>query len=177
MLNLPNRSGISTLSLIKEVRGDYSQYFKSIKADHFGNIYVVDNINSQVFKFTAALELLDSEGGDDVFAALGNVDIPFGKMVIVSGWKNFTWDRRNDAGVQVPVDTYRYGIAATSAYREEPTVSLTQFYLPMYIGKTVEAVGNRMMHTLSRVAPLNGDQSHRSRQTTMRHRCSTDSKG
>ncbi|MCZ6775144.1 MAG: T9SS type A sorting domain-containing protein [Ignavibacteria bacterium] len=210
-IRLFNDTG-SELSLIKEVRGDYSQYFKSIKADHFGNIYVVDNVNSQVFKFTAAFELLDSEGGDDVFAALGNVDIPFGKIVIdgqgtywagfdqmfaverwaeasgaqrrtlglslkniefrsdrdvstvdnqfiltdfgdvkvrvydsrnslvrtlnsawmISGWKNITWDRRNDAGVQVPADTYRYEIAATSAYREEPTVSLTQFYLPMY---------------------------------------------
>ncbi|MEK9137988.1 MAG: T9SS type A sorting domain-containing protein, partial [Bacteroidota bacterium] len=70
------------LSLIKEVRGNYSQYFKSLKVDHFGNIYVVDNVNSQVFKFTAALELLDSQGGDDTFAAIGSVDVPFGKIVI-----------------------------------------------------------------------------------------------
>jgi flagellar hook assembly protein FlgD len=70
------------LSLIKEVRGNYSQYFKSLKADHFGNIYVVDNVNSQLFKYTSSLELLDTERSDDTFAAIGAIDVPFGKIVV-----------------------------------------------------------------------------------------------
>lgn len=200
------------LSVITEVQGDYSQYFKALRTDHFGNVYVVDNVNSQVFKFTASLELLDVQGGDEMFAALGNVDIPFGKIVIdgqgtywagfdqmfaverwddltgaqrrtlglglkniqfrtdddissienhfamtdfgevnirvfdsasrlvrtlgstwmVSGRKTIVWDRRNDAGAQVPAGTYRYEIAAKSAYRDELTISKTRFYLPAY---------------------------------------------
>ncbi|MBM2839711.1 MAG: C-terminal target protein [Bacteroidetes bacterium] len=70
------------LSLIKEVQGNYSQYFKSLNADHFGNIYVVDNVNSQLFKYTSSLELLDSEGSDDTFAAIGAIDVPFGKIIV-----------------------------------------------------------------------------------------------
>jgi hypothetical protein len=72
----------SSLSLIREIQGGHSQYFSSMKSDHFGNVYVVDNVNSRVLKFTASLDLLDSQGGEDVFAALGNMDIPFGKIVI-----------------------------------------------------------------------------------------------
>lgn len=72
----------SQLSLIKEVRGTYVQYFKSLKVDHHGNVYTVDNVNSQVFKYSSSLELLDTQGGDDTFAAIGNVEIPFGKIVV-----------------------------------------------------------------------------------------------
>jgi flagellar hook assembly protein FlgD len=200
------------LSLVKEVRGNYYQYFKSLKADHFGNIYAVDNVNSQILKFTSSLELLDTQGGDDTFAAIGNVDIPFGKIVVdgqgtywagfdqlfalerwaddtgaqrrvlglrmkninfvadddvsriqntftltdfgrlavriydnagqivrainnawmVSGQKEIVWDRRSDAGRQVPPGSYRYEITAVQAYRDEPVISQTQFTLPMY---------------------------------------------
>ena len=202
----------SELSLIKELKGSYREYFKAIKADHFGNVYVVDNIHSRVFKYTAALELLDAQGNDDTFAALGNVDVPFGKIVVdgqgtywagfdqmfaverwsdasgaqrrtlglglkniifhadediaaientftltdfgnvgiriydgadklvrmlssswmVSGAKSLVWDRRNDAGEQVPAGTYRYEIGAVPSYRDEPTISRTEFYLPLY---------------------------------------------
>lgn len=71
-----------SLFLLREFRGDYSQYFTSIKTDHFGNVYVVDNVNSKVLKFTSTLDLLDAEGGDETFAALGNIDVPFGKIVV-----------------------------------------------------------------------------------------------
>lgn len=71
-----------SLSLLKEFKGDYSQYFKSPKTDHFGNVYVVDNVNSKVLKFTSSLDLLDTEGGDETFAALGNIDVPFGKIMV-----------------------------------------------------------------------------------------------
>ncbi len=200
------------LSLIKEIRGTYFQYFKSLKADHFGNIYVVDNVNSQIFKYTSGLELLDTHGSDDTFAAVGNIDIPFGKIVVdgqgtywagfdqmfaverwadnsgaqrrvlglsvksinfsadndvsairnnftltdfgrvnvriyndagqiirtldntwmVSGQKEIVWDRRTDAGVQVPPGPYRYEVTAVQTYRDEPVISQTQFSLPMY---------------------------------------------
>jgi hypothetical protein len=211
------------LSVVGEHRGTYREYFKAIKVDHFGNVYVVDNVHSRVFKYTAALELLDAQGNDDTFAALGNVDVPFGKIVVdgqgtywagfdqmfaierwsdasgaqrhtlglglrdinfhadddiatimntftltdfgnvgvrihdtagrlvrtmisswmVSGGKSLVWDRRNDAGEQVPAGTYRYEIGAVSSYRDEPTISRTEFYLPVYYwensGSTVAA--------------------------------------
>jgi flagellar hook assembly protein FlgD len=200
------------LSLVKEVRGNYYQYFKSLKTDHFGNIYVVDNVNSQILKFTSSLELLDAQGGDDTFAAIGNIDVPFGKIVVdgqgtywagfdqlfvlerwaddsgaqrrvlglrmkninfaadddvsqiqntftltdfgrlivriynnagqivrtlnnvwmVSGQKEIEWDRRTDAGLQVPPGSYCYEITAVQAYRDEPVISRMQLTLPMY---------------------------------------------
>jgi hypothetical protein len=202
----------SQLSLIKEIHGNYYQYFKSLKADHFGNIYVVDNVSSQIFKYTSDLDLLDTYGSEDTFAAIGNVDIPFGKIVVdgqgtywagfdqmfaverwadnsgaqrrilglslkninfsadadvstirndflltdfgrvdvrivdavgrivrtldntwmVSGQKEIVWDRRSDAGVQVPPGQYRYEVTAVQTYRDEPVISQTQFSLPMY---------------------------------------------
>jgi hypothetical protein len=70
------------LSLLKEVRGNHYQYFKSLRTDHFGNIYVVDNVNSQLRKYTSALELLDTYGDENTFAALGSIDVPFGKIVV-----------------------------------------------------------------------------------------------
>jgi hypothetical protein len=200
------------LSLVRELNGTYSQYFKSVKVDHFGNIYVVEHVRPEVFKFTSSLDLLDSEGGDGAYAALNSIDIPFGKIVIegqgtywtgfdqlfaierwaeasgaqrrtlglslrdidfhtdadisiidntftltdfgeleihvydranhlvrdlgttwmVSGLKNIRWNRRNDAGLQVLPGTYRYEIKARSPYRHDPTISLTEFYLPAY---------------------------------------------
>jgi flagellar hook assembly protein FlgD len=72
----------TSLVQLGEIRGNYSQYFKSLKTDHFGNIYVVDNVNSQIMKYTSSLELLDVQGGADMFAALGSIDIPFGKITV-----------------------------------------------------------------------------------------------
>jgi flagellar hook assembly protein FlgD/sugar lactone lactonase YvrE len=72
----------SSLALIALQEGDPSQYFGSMKVDHFGNVYVVDNVNSQILKFTSDLELLDTHGGVDAFTALGAIDIPFGKIVV-----------------------------------------------------------------------------------------------
>lgn len=96
-----------SLSLLALHRGDYSQYFASLKTDHFGHVYVVDNVNSKLFKFTALLELLDEHGGADAFAALGNIDIPFARIEIDGDrrWVGFDqlfaierWD--NASGVQ-----------------------------------------------------------------------------
>jgi len=200
------------LSLLRELNGTYDQYFSSVRTDHFGNIYLVDNVHSQVFKCTSSLEILDAHGGPDAFASLATVEIPFGKITIegqgtywagfdqmlalerwtdntgaqrrtlglamknivftadadvatienaftltdfadvqiniydntshlvrrldaswmVSGRKLINWDRRNDAGQQVPPGTYQYEIDARSAYRDNPTVSKTKFSLPLY---------------------------------------------
>lgn len=96
-----------SLSLIAQYRGEYAQYFTSIKTDHFGNVYIVDNVNSKVFKFTSLLELLDEHGGGDSFAALGSIDIPFARIEIDGErrWVGFDqlfaierWD--NASGVQ-----------------------------------------------------------------------------
>ena len=104
------------LTSVGEVQGSYSQYFKSLKVDHFGNIYVVDNVNSQIFKYTSSLEFLDSQGGDDMFAAIGNIDIPFGKIVVdgqgtywagfdqlfaVERWSNNTGAQRRILGLKM----------------------------------------------------------------------------
>ncbi|MDH3252014.1 MAG: T9SS type A sorting domain-containing protein, partial [Ignavibacteria bacterium] len=70
------------LSLLKEMRGRFDQYFSSAKVDHFGQVYLVDNVNSVVSKYTPSLELLDSEGGSAVFASLAHIDIPFGRIDI-----------------------------------------------------------------------------------------------
>ncbi|MFN0159350.1 MAG: FlgD immunoglobulin-like domain containing protein [Bacteroidota bacterium] len=67
---------------VNEMRGNNRQYFRSMKSDHFGHVYLVDNVHSQVLKYTADLQLLDVQGGDETFAALGTVDIPFGKIVV-----------------------------------------------------------------------------------------------
>jgi flagellar hook assembly protein FlgD len=97
----------ASLSLLAQHRGDYSQYFTSIKTDHFGHVYVVDNVNSKVMKFTSQLELLDEHGGADAFAALNSVDIPFARIEIDGErrWVGFDqmfalerWD--NTSGVQ-----------------------------------------------------------------------------
>jgi flagellar hook assembly protein FlgD len=97
----------ASLSLLAHHRGDYSQYFTSIKTDHFGHVYVVDNVNSKVMKFTSQLELLDEHGGADAFAALNSVDIPFARIEIDGErrWVGFDqmfalerWD--NTSGVQ-----------------------------------------------------------------------------
>jgi len=72
----------SDFSFIKEYRGTYHQYFTALEVDHFGNIYIVDNVNSSLMKFTASLELLDQQGGPEVFTSLAYIDIPFGRIEI-----------------------------------------------------------------------------------------------
>lgn len=72
----------TSLTLVHEYRGNYHQYFTSIKTDHFGHVYAVERVNSQILKFTPTLELLDVEGGDETYAGLSHIDIPFAKVVI-----------------------------------------------------------------------------------------------
>jgi flagellar hook assembly protein FlgD len=71
----------TSLTPVCEYRGHYSQYFTSVKTDHFGHVYVVESVHSQILKFTPTLELLDSDGGDQTYAGLGSLDIPFAKVV------------------------------------------------------------------------------------------------
>jgi flagellar hook assembly protein FlgD len=72
----------TALHVLDEVQGTYAQYFKSLKTDHFGNVYLVDNVNSQVLKYTSSLELLDVHGGQEAFTALAALDIPFGCITV-----------------------------------------------------------------------------------------------
>jgi hypothetical protein len=202
----------NTLSLITELVGDYRQYFQDIKTDHFGNVYLVDNVNNKVLKYTSDLQFLDSMGGKGELDSPGAMDIPFGKIEIegkgtfwagfdqlfmaerwaeetggvratlglglrniqfltdpdfsavistftmtdfgdvgvkvfdaanrmvrtahqgwmVSGLKEIPWDRLDDKGNQVPPGVYRCEIEAVPGYSDNPTISKTQFYLPMY---------------------------------------------
>ena len=72
----------TSLSLLNEFRGSYDQSFSSLKVDHFGNVYAVEQVRSRLFKFTSMLEFLDVEGGTRGYEALGVVDIPFAKVEI-----------------------------------------------------------------------------------------------
>jgi len=72
----------SELSVIREITGTYDQYFQSMKADHFGNVFLVDNMNSQVVKYTADLEFLDRDDSGQAFTSPGYLDIPFGRIEI-----------------------------------------------------------------------------------------------
>lgn len=59
---------------------NHSEYFTSIKVDHFGNLYAVDNVGGRIIKFSPTLEQLDVDGTDGCYAALADIDIPFGKF-------------------------------------------------------------------------------------------------
>ena len=86
------QDGGTTLTPLAEYRGSYASYFSSLAVDHFGNVYVADNTSSTLVKLTAALEPLDQEGGQDVYAALAAVSVPFG-LITVDGegtyWAGF----------------------------------------------------------------------------------------
>lgn len=71
----------SELLEIATVKGGHDQYFSALKADHFGNIYVVDNVHSRLFKYTADLTLLDASEADN-YQGLASVEIPFGKITV-----------------------------------------------------------------------------------------------
>ncbi len=71
-----------SLRFIKQISGSPGEYFNAIKADHFGNVYVVDNINSRLMKYSADLNFLDAEAGQENFNGLANIDIGFGKITI-----------------------------------------------------------------------------------------------
>lgn len=72
----------TSLSLIREFTGDFTQSFSSIKTDHFGNVYAVDQVHAQLLKFTPLLELLDADGGNGTYAGLSAIDIPFAKITV-----------------------------------------------------------------------------------------------
>lgn len=62
--------------------GQYGQYFTTIKTDHFGNIYLGDAHQSQLFKLTADLQLLDQISDPQSFRGLASLDIPFGQVTV-----------------------------------------------------------------------------------------------
>jgi hypothetical protein len=76
------RAGAEGLQVIGEVSGSAAEYFRTLKVDHFGGVYVVDNTGSRLIKYSPLLEYLDEEGGPGVYHALAAVDIPFGAVTI-----------------------------------------------------------------------------------------------
>jgi flagellar hook assembly protein FlgD len=72
----------SELILKKEINGRYDQYFQDIKVDHFGNVYVIDHVDSRLMKYNSDLDLLDETGGPETFNGLSQLDIPFGKVTV-----------------------------------------------------------------------------------------------
>jgi len=82
----------ATLTPLAEYRGTYASYYSSLAVDHYGNVFVADNTASKLIKLTAALEPLDEEGGDDLYASLAAVSVPFG-LITVDGegtyWAGF----------------------------------------------------------------------------------------
>lgn len=72
----------NSLAAIGELQGTYYQYFSAIRGDHFGNVYLIDQVHADLRKYTSSLEFLDAQGGDDTFAALSTLDIPFGTIDI-----------------------------------------------------------------------------------------------
>ena len=102
-------------------QGGYDSYFSSVTTDHFGNVYLADNTRSQLIKLTASLELLDEEGGADLYAGLGAVGIPFGRIVVdgegtywagfdqlfaIERWSDDTGARRRTLGLRLKDVTF-----------------------------------------------------------------------
>jgi hypothetical protein len=73
-----------SLSLLTEHRADRRTYYSSVAVDHFGQVYLVDEVGSTVSKFTPALEFLDADGGG-MYASLASVAIPFGRFEVEGG--------------------------------------------------------------------------------------------
>jgi hypothetical protein len=51
---------------------------------------------------------------------------------MISGRKEIVWDRRSDTGLFVPPGEYRYELAATSPYRDDPVTAAAHWTLPLY---------------------------------------------
>jgi len=102
----------SNLQLLRELKGGYHQYFSGIRVDHFGNVYLVDNVNSNLYKYSATLELLDQLSGGAQFEGLVNADIPFGRITVEgegTTWAGFDqlftlerWTENSGAQRRVP---------------------------------------------------------------------------
>jgi hypothetical protein len=70
------------LSGLAEMRADPRRYYSSVGTDHFGQVYLVDEVGASVAKFTPALEFLDEDGGDGSYTALASITIPFGRIEV-----------------------------------------------------------------------------------------------
>ncbi len=70
------------LSLLEEVIGQPDQYFSDVKSDYYGNIYLVDQPHSRLYKFSPMLEQLAVEEERDTYNGLVSVNIPSGKITI-----------------------------------------------------------------------------------------------
>ncbi|RMF61659.1 MAG: T9SS C-terminal target domain-containing protein [Calditrichaeota bacterium] len=69
------------LTPLKTVYASPNQYFSDIQGDYFGNVYLSEQINSRLYKFSPKLELLDIEEGSS-YQGLTSIHIPFGKVTI-----------------------------------------------------------------------------------------------
>jgi hypothetical protein len=79
-LRVFQRDGAS-LTEVGAFTGSSASYLKSVKVDHFGGVYAVDNTGNALLKFSSTLELLDTAEGV-TFDALAAVEIPFGRIEV-----------------------------------------------------------------------------------------------
>jgi hypothetical protein len=75
------QTGDGTATVIGTYTAGYDSYLKSIKVDHFGSLYVVDNTRNTLLKLSPALEILDT-AADIPFDGLAAVEIPFGRIEV-----------------------------------------------------------------------------------------------
>ncbi len=143
---------------IASYAGNHTEYFKSLKVDHFGNVYTVDNVGGRILKFSPTLELLDIDGGEGRYAALADIDIPFGRfesdterhytgfnqLFAVERWDERSGAQRRTLGLKLKNITFNAD-AGISAIRNS--------FLMTDVGnvtiKVIDEKNNRLVRTLT----------------------------
>ncbi|KAA3614829.1 MAG: T9SS C-terminal target domain-containing protein [Calditrichaeota bacterium] len=95
------------LTELSQVQALTNQTFSKIEVDHFGQIYLSDAVNGELYKLTANLEILDSKKMPQN-SGINDLSIPFGTVEIVGEgkyWAGFdqlfalqTWN--DESGVE-----------------------------------------------------------------------------
>lgn len=88
--------------------------------------------------------------GATITDASGNTVKSIPATGMVSGAKELSWDRRDDAGKLVPPGVYRYDLLATDPYRGETVTASASWTLPMFY----EELGGTDEPQLTRGTPL-----------------------
>ena len=69
------------LNKLLQISAKNNQTFSKVEVDHFGQVYLSDAVNGELFKFTANLELLDSKKMQEN-SGINDLSIPFGTVEI-----------------------------------------------------------------------------------------------
>ena len=103
------------LTLISQEQAGQAQSYSAVEVDHFGQVYLADGVNSELFKYTADLQLLASE--KMAKNNINDINIPFGTIEIngEKHWSGFDQafiiQKWND---QSGVQRYKLGVALNS---------------------------------------------------------------